>query len=111
MAKKFASHAQMFIEDRLTESEKETAQDAGQDMPTAAPVENQPAPVSRAQAPKGFHYQLVENRSRRFQFMLAPSVFKAASAKAKKQKVSLNEYFNRLVIEDIYGKEDMSKEV
>lgn len=50
----------------------------------------------------GYKYMLVEEkRTRRVQFMLAPSVFKAVNAVARKQKISLSEYFNRLVKQDL----------
>lgn len=95
----FRSGASLFIEDRLAEKEA-PAEEPG---PASVVV---PAGGATPKAPKGYHVQFVENRSRRVQFMIAPSVYKAASAKAKKKKISLNEHLNRILSQDLCGGQD-----
>lgn len=59
--------------------------------------EKKTAPASE---PAQYKEQPQEVKTRRVQLVFRPSTYKAATAKAKKLKISLNEYLHRLIEED-----------
>ena len=102
MAKKeFSSPAAMFFDERLGEK-ADTAQEAAPEIAAPAQVEN--APVAPQAVPAGYCVKIVpEPRTKRTQIVLAPSLYKAASALAKKQKISFNEFVNSAISQAVSG--------
>ena len=64
-------------------------------------IERIPTPRGGIKPPAGFKLnpEFIEVRSKRFQLLLAPSVYKKLKARAKKDRVSMGEVVNRALAE------------
>lgn len=93
--KDFTSQAMKFISETSSpESLPETQ------APALQPITAQAGPDDSAdEPPAGYHKdpRFVENKSRRLQLLVQPSLYKALKAGADKAGLSLNEYVHRLL--------------
>lgn len=70
-------------------------------------LDQEPTPAGLEQPPKGYKidFRYTEKKTKRVQIVLQPSTFNRLKKTAAKQKVSINEYINRAILEKLEREE------